>query len=191
MKLVFATNNAHKLQEARAILGDKVDVVSLAELGCFDDIPETATTLDGNSALKAQYIYEHFGVDCFADDTGLEIMALDGEPGVYSARYAGEPSNDANNRAKVLRLMGGIADRRARFRTVITLMIDGEQRQFEGEVRGQIATEESGTGGFGYDSIFIPEGYSNTFATLGDAIKNSISHRGRALACLCTYIHTL
>ncbi len=191
MKLVFATNNKHKLEEARAILGERVEVISLNELGCYDDIPETATTLEGNSHLKAQYIAEHFGVDCFADDTGLEIEALNGEPGVYSARYAGEPANDANNRIKVLEKLQGIANRKARFRTVITLILQGEEIQVEGEVRGQIAESESGTMGFGYDSIFIPEGYTETFATLGEVEKNKISHRGRALARLCEYLDNI
>ncbi len=206
MKLVFATNNQHKLQEAQAILGGYVDVVSLKEIGCHDDIPETAVTLEGNSRLKAQYVREHFAVDCFADDTGLEIEALGGEPGVYSARYAalepraknhGEsPSQsagqnaDALNRAKVLRKMEGVANRKARFRTVITLILHGVEYQFEGIVQGEIATSESGTGGFGYDSIFIPEGYTKTFAELTADEKNKISHRGRALAAFQQFLDT-
>ncbi len=189
MKCVFATNNAHKLAEARDILAQHVDVISLADIHCQADIPETADTLEGNSRLKARYIWEYFGANCFADDTGLEIMALGGAPGVYSARYASldsaEPIEkdavDAANRAKVLRLLQGTEDRRARFRTVITLIINGKEQQFEGEVRGMIAHAESGTGGFGYDAIFIPEGYTKTFACLSPVEKNSISHRGRAL----------
>ncbi len=188
MKLVFATNNQHKLAEARAILKEHVEIISLSELGCYDDIPETAATLQGNSALKARYIYEHFGVDCFADDTGLEIAALDGAPGVYSARYAGEPSDSARNRAKVLEQMQGVKDRTARFCTVITLIIDGKKYFFEGEVRGTIAEYESGTGGFGYDSIFIPEGYTQTFAALSAETKNSMSHRGQALKALWQFL---
>ncbi len=188
MKLVFATNNQHKLEEARAILKDQVEVISLAELGCNEDIPETADTLQGNSALKARYIYQHFGVNCFADDTGLEITALDNEPGVYSARYAGEPANSANNRAKVLEKMQGVENREARFRTVITLILDGKEYFFEGEVKGKIATSESGKGGFGYDSIFVPESYTQTFAELSAEQKNSMSHRGRALKVLCQYL---
>ncbi len=188
MKLVFATNNQHKLEEARAILKDQVEVISLAELGCNEDIPETADTLQGNSVLKARYIYQHFGVNCFADDTGLEITALDNEPGVYSARYAGEPANSANNRAKVLEKMQGVENREARFRTVITLILDGKEYFFEGEVKGKIATSESGKGGFGYDSIFVPESYTQTFAELSAEQKNSMSHRGRALKVLCQYL---
>ncbi len=188
MKLVFATNNQHKLEEARAILKKQVEIISLSELGCYDDIPETAATLQGNSALKARYIYEHFGVDCFADDTGLEIAALNGAPGVYSARYAGEPSDSARNRAKVLEQMQGIKDRTARFCTIITLIIDGKEYFFEGEVRGTIAEHESGTGGFGYDSIFIPEGHTQTFAELSAETKNSMSHRGRALQVLWQFL---
>ncbi len=188
MKLVFATNNQHKLEEARAILKDQVEVISLAELGCNEDIPETADTLQGNSALKARYIYQHFGVNCFADDTGLEITALDNEPGVYSARYAGEPANSANNRAKVLEKMQGVENREARFRTVITLILDGKEYFFEGEVKGKIAMSESGKGGFGYDSIFVPESYIQTFAELSAEQKNSMSHRGRALKVLCQYL---
>ncbi len=188
MKLVFATNNQHKLEEASAILKEHVEIISLSELGCYDDIPETAVTLQGNSALKARYIYGHFGVDCFADDTGLEIAALDGAPGVYSARYAGEPSDSARNRAKVLEQMQGVKDRTARFCTVITLIIDGKEYFFEGEVRGTIAEHESGTGGFGYDSIFIPEGHTQTFAELSAEAKNSMSHRGRALQVLWQFL---
>ncbi len=199
MKLVFATNNQHKLTEACAILRDQIEIISLAELGCYDDIPETAATLQGNSALKARYIYEHFGVDCFADDTGLEIEALDGEPGVYSARYASLDSGvrtqesgqsaDALNRAKVLRKMDGVENRKARFCTVITLILDGKEYFFEGEVKGTIATQESGEGGFGYDSIFIPEGYEQTFAELSAEQKNSMSHRGRALKALYEFLN--
>ncbi len=188
MKLVFATNNQHKLEEARAILKEHIEIISLSELGCYDDIPETATTLQGNSSLKARYIYDHFGVNCFADDTGLEICALGGEPGVYSARYAGEPANSANNRAKVLEKLQGVVNREARFATVITLILEGKEYSFEGEVKGTIATSESGEGGFGYDSIFIPEGYEVTFAALNADVKNSMSHRGRALKVLWDFL---
>ncbi len=200
MKLVFATNNRHKLQEAQAILGARVNVVSLNEIGCHDDIPETDTTLEGNSRLKARYIHEHFHVDCFADDTGLEIEALGGEPGVYSARYAALESGvksqdsgqnaDALNRAKVLRKMEGERNRSARFRTVITLILNGKEYQFEGIVEGEIAVAESGNGGFGYDSIFIPTGYTQTFAELTADEKNKISHRGRALAAFQYFLDT-
>ncbi len=191
MKLTFATNNAHKLDEARAILGERVEIISLRELGCYDDIPETGTTLQANSLQKAAYIHDHFHVDCFADDTGLEIEALNGAPGVYTARYAGEPANDAANRAKVLKELQGITNRNARFVTVITLILQGKTITFEGEVKGSIALEESGIGGFGYDSIFIPEGYDHTFAVLPPKVKNSISHRSRAVEKLYQYLKTL
>ncbi len=191
MKLTFATNNAHKLDEARAILGERVEIISLRELGCYGDIPETGTTLQANSLQKAAYIHDHFHVDCFADDTGLEIEALNGAPGVYTARYAGEPANDAANRAKVLKELQGITNRNARFVTVITLILQGKTITFEGEVKGSIALEESGTGGFGYDSIFIPEGYDHTFAVLPPKVKNSISHRSRAVEKLYQYLKTL
>ncbi len=184
MKLVFATNNAHKLEEARAILGEKIHVISLAELGCTDDIPETADTLSGNSLMKAQYIHEHFGVDCFADDTGLEVEALGGAPGVYSARYAGEPQDASLNRKKLLHELSGVENRKARFRTVVTLILNGKTTQVDGIVNGRISDAELGTGGFGYDSVFIPDGYQLTFAQLGEEIKNTISHRARAMQAL-------
>lgn len=181
MKIVFATNNAHKLQEVREILGAGFEVVSLKELGCTDDIPETADTLQGNSLLKAEYIHDRYGCNCFADDTGLEIDALNGAPGVYSARFAGEPSNPQANREKVLNLMKDATNRNARFRTVVTLILDGEVYTFEGKVEGQITTDERGNSGFGYDPIFQPEGYAETFAELPAETKNAISHRGRAM----------
>ena len=181
MKLVFATNNKHKLEEARAILGSSVEVKSLEQLGCYDDIPETSETLEGNSRQKALYVWQHFGVSCFADDTGLEVGALGGAPGVYSARYAGEPQDAARNRKKLLQEMAGKQYRSAQFRTVVTVVLDGTIRQVEGIVRGRISTEERGFGGFGYDSIFIPEGYNQTFAELGEEIKNHISHRAIAM----------
>ncbi len=198
MKIVFATNNAHKLGEAQSILGEKMEVVSLREIGCTADIPETEKTLEGNSRLKAHFVADGFGVDCFADDTGLEIEALGGEPGVYSARYASlDPvrvervsNSDAQNRAKVLRLLGDTENRSARFRTVITLLLDGQEHQFEGIVCGKIAYAERGSAGFGYDSIFIPEGYDCTFAELTAAEKNAISHRGRALEAFCQFLKT-
>ena len=189
MKIVFATNNAHKLEEARQILGKRVETVSLRDIGCTDDIAETATTLAGNSELKARYIYDKYGLDCFADDTGMEVEALEGAPGVYSARYAGEPQDFVRNRQKVLREMEGKENRKACFRTVITLLIGGEMHQFEGRVDGFITREEHGTGGFGYDSIFRPEGYEVTFAELTAEEKNRISHRGRAIERLCTFLN--
>ena len=191
MKLVFASNNAHKLAEVRNILSD-VEIVSLREVGFVDEIDETGTTLEDNSHLKAQTIWDwlvahNLAVDydgVFADDTGLEIDALDGAPGVYSARWAGEPSNDANNRAKALRELKDMTNRSARFRTVITWIGKDIDIQVEGLVEGLIATEEQGHGGFGYDALFIPKGYKETFAILPAEIKNSISHRGRALESL-------
>lgn len=189
MKLVFATNNLHKLAEARKIIGDKAEVLSLDDIGCRADIPETEPTLEGNSALKARYVYERFGLNCFADDTGLEIDALNGAPGVYSARYAGEPSNPAKNRSKVLQEIEGEPNRNARFRTIITLIADGKEYQFAGIAEGRITTEERGENGFGYDSIFVPAGYEQTFAQLGQEEKNRISHRGKALAKFQQFIN--
>lgn len=187
-KLVFATNNAHKLSEVRSILAPHYEIISLAELNCFDDIPETAATLQGNALLKAEYIYKKFGVDCFADDTGLEVEALHGEPGVYSARYAG-PANDAQaNMQKLLQELGQNENRKACFRTVITLIIGGKQFYFEGRINGRIATQPTGTAGFGYDPIFIPDSYSQSFAELGTEEKNKISHRALAVIKLTEYL---
>lgn len=190
MKLVFATNNLHKIEEARAILGKDIEIVSLKEAGIHAEIPETADTLEGNSLLKAQYIAERFGMDCFADDTGLEVVALNGAPGVFSARYAGEPSDPAANRKKLLEAMKNETNRQARFRTVVTLIRNGQVKQGEGVVDGTLATEEHGLGGFGYDSLFIPEGYTQTFAELTPEQKNSISHRARAMQALCRMLDT-
>jgi len=181
MKLVFATNNQHKLEEVRKILPSVFQVVSLQELGCEDDIAETGATLSENSRLKAQFIWDKYHIDCFADDTGLEIEALHNAPGVYTARWAGVAHNDAANRQKALRELQNHTNRRARFRTVVTLIRGGELQQVEGIVSGSIATEERGEGGFGYDSLFIPEGYTETFAQLPATIKNTISHRALAM----------
>lgn len=187
-KLVFATHNAHKVDEVRAILPATIELVGLAALGCHDDIPETGNTLKDNALQKAQYINERFGVDCFADDTGLEVAALNGAPGVYSARYAGEPADFAKNRAKLLAALSGVTDRRAQFRTVVALILNGETHFFEGIVTGRIIAEERGAGGFGYDSLFVPDGYDKTFAELPAATKNSISHRARAMAQLTDFL---
>ena len=187
-KLVFATNNQHKLEEVRAVLADKLEIVSLNELECFDDIPETADTLEGNALIKAQYIYEKFGLDCFADDTGLEVDALGGEPGVYSARYAGEDSNAQNNMHKLLKNLGENSNRTAHFRTVIALIEGDEIRYFEGKINGEIAYEPRGDAGFGYDPIFIPEGYNISFAEIGAEVKNTISHRALAVGKLTEYL---
>ena len=188
MKLVFATNNKHKLDEIRAILGDKIELLSLKDINCHDDIPETADTLQGNALIKARYIYDKFGVNCFADDTGLEVDSLGGEPGVYSARYAGEECDPKANMNKLLDNLTEKTDRNAQFRTVIALIIDGEEKLFEGNVKGIISNEKMGDAGFGYDPIFIPEGFSESFAQMSSEMKNSISHRYRATEKLCKYL---
>lgn len=189
MKLVFATNNAHKLAEVREIFSGKVEVLSLKDIACTADIPETSLTIEDNSLQKARYIYDQYGMDCFSDDTGLEVEALDGAPGVYSARYAGEPNNPARNKKKLLQELKECTNRKARFRTVITLIIKGEVHQFEGIAEGTISTQEYGEQGFGYDSLFIPNGYTKTFAQLGNSEKNRISHRSKAIAALYEYIY--
>ena len=189
-ELVFATNNAHKLEEIRAILGDKMKVLSLNDIDCHDDIPETADTLEGNAALKAEYIFNHYGKDCFADDTGLEVEALNGEPGIYSARYAGGDGHDSEaNMTKLLTNMEGKENRKARFRTAICLIEGGEKHFFDGIVNGEIIRARRGGEGFGYDPIFMPEGYTETFAEMGNDEKNKISHRARAVAKLCEYLN--
>lgn len=188
-RLVFATNNAHKLEEIRAILGNSIEILSLADIHCHADIPETADTLEGNARQKSRYVYEHYGLDCFADDTGLEIESLGGAPGVYSARYADGQGHDSQaNMNKLLKEMEEKNDRKAQFRTIISLIEKGEERQFEGIVKGQITREKRGESGFGYDPIFQPDGYETTFAELGSDIKNRISHRARAVAALCDYL---
>ena len=187
-KLVFATHNAHKVDEVRAILPASVELVGPAALGCHDEIPETGETLRDNALQKVQYIHDRFGVDCFADDTGLEVEALDGAPGVYSARYAGEPADFAKNRAKLLSALAGISNRRAQFRTVVSLILKDKTYFFEGIVTGRIIAEERGVGGFGYDSVFVPDGYDKTFAELPAAVKNSISHRARAMEQLNNFL---
>lgn len=188
MKLVFATNNRHKLQEVRDILGNRVEVLSLNDIGCHDDIPETDDTLQGNALIKARHIYEKYGYDCFADDTGLEVEALGGEPGVYSARYAGEECCSEANMQKLLHNLTGKDNRNAQFRTVIALIIKGEERLFNGIVKGTITEEKMGDSGFGYDPIFVPEGFSESFAQMGSDMKNSISHRYRATEQLNDYL---
>ena len=190
-KLVFATNNAHKLEEVSAMLGDRIELLSLRDIHCEADIPETGTTLEANALLKAQYVQEHYGLNCFADDTGLEVEALGGEPGVYSARYAGGEGHDSvANMRKLLARLEGVTDRRARFRTVITLIRDGRTYEFEGTVEGTITTEPHGDGGFGYDPVFVPDGYDRTFAELGE-VKNAISHRARAVQKLVEFLKQL
>ena len=182
MKIVFATNNAHKLSEVRAVLGEGFELVTLREVGITEDIPETGATLDENASQKAQYVYERTGLDCFADDTGLEVEALNGAPGVRSARYATEGHDFAANNSKLLHELEGKTNRRARFRTVISLIRGGVDQQVEGIVEGRIATEEAGCGGFGYDPLFVPDGHTVTFAEMSADAKNAISHRGRAVA---------
>ncbi len=181
LKLVFATNNNNKLAEIRSMVGDKYEILGLKDIGCDVDIPETADTLEGNALLKAQYVKEHFGYDCFADDTGLEIKALDNAPGVYSARYAGEARSAEDNMDKVLEELEGVEDRAAQFRTVIAYSKGNEEILFEGIVEGSIRKEKSGSTGFGYDPIFEPSGYDVTFAEISMELKNEISHRGRAM----------
>lgn len=189
MKIVFATNNKHKLEEIKDILGKDFEIVSLAEIGCHEDIPETGLTLEENARQKSTYIVEHYNHDCFADDTGLEVDALKGEPGVHSARYAEGTDHDSEaNMRKLLSKMSNVKDRTARFRTVISLIINGVEHQFEGRVEGRIATEKHGTEGFGYDPIFIPEGYDKSFAELGEEVKNQISHRARAVKKLAEHL---
>lgn len=188
---VFATNNSHKLEEVKDILGNKIELLSMKEIGCFDDIPETDDTLEGNALLKARYIYKHFHVDCFADDTGLEVEALNGAPGVYSARYAGEGHNSEANMKKLLLELEGIENRKARFRTVFALIINGKEHLFEGIVKGNIIKVRKGTSGFGYDPIFIPEGYNQTFAEMGNDEKNKISHRAIAAQKLCKFLKSI
>lgn len=189
-KLVFATNNVHKLDEIRAILGDKIEVLSLKDINCDADIPETADTLEGNAALKAEYIYKNYGLDCFADDTGLEVEALGGVPGVYSARYAGGDGHDSEaNMRKLLKELDGEQNRKAQFRTAICLIEQGEEHLFEGIVKGSIIEQKRGASGFGYDPVFMPKGYEETFAEMGNAEKNKISHRARAVEKLCEYLN--
>ncbi len=192
MKLVFATNNKHKLDEVRKITSrHPVEIVSLAEINCFDDIPETADTLEGNALQKAHYIQEKFGLNCFADDTGLEVEALNNAPGVYSARYAGPGHDSEANMKKLLHEMEGMENRKARFRTVIALVWNGKTYTFDGIVNGTITTTKRGENGFGYDPIFIPEGYEQTFAELGNDIKNQISHRAKAVEKLDEFLTQL
>jgi XTP/dITP diphosphohydrolase len=191
MKLVFATNNAHKIKELQAIMGNRIQLLSLKDIGCNEEIPEEQATLEGNASQKAFFIYNKYGYNCFADDTGLEIDALNGEPGVYSARYAGEEKSAEANMDKVLAGLLKIKNRNARFRTVISLVIDGIEKQFEGLVEGTILNEKRGISGFGYDPIFQPEGFSKTFAEMNLTDKNKISHRGRAVEKLVLYFKDL
>lgn len=188
-KLVFATNNEHKLSELRQIIGGSFELLSLSDIGCHDDIPETADTLEGNALQKARWVKERYGYDCFADDTGLEVDALGGQPGVYSARFAGPGHDSKANMAKLLAMLEGEENRRARFRTVIALIKGGETHLFEGIVDGEIMKFPSGSEGFGYDPVFRPEGWEMTFAEATPDEKNAVSHRGRAVAKLIAYLN--
>ncbi len=188
-QLIFATNNTHKLKEVAAMLGEQIELFSLRDIGCETDIPETGKNLEENALIKAQYVSQHFHLDCFADDTGLEVEALNGEPGVYSARYAGGEGHDSlANIHKLLTKLEGITNRKARFRTVIALIMEEKIYTFEGIVNGTIITTPSGKNGFGYDPIFVPEGYEQTFAELGENVKNQISHRAKAVTKLTDFL---
>lgn len=187
-KLVFATNNTHKLSEIRAILGDRMEILSLADIGCHDDIPEDADTFEGNALAKALWVKEKYGYDCFADDSGLEVEALGGAPGVHSARFCGRPHDDAGNNALLLEKLAGAGSRAARFRTAIALVVGGSRHFFNGEIRGNILEAPAGNGGFGYDPLFRPEGWDHTFAQGTSEEKNAVSHRGRAVRALIDFL---
>lgn len=191
MKIVFATNNAHKLGEVAQVVGDKFELITLRECGITEDIPENEPTLEGNALAKARYVYERTGLNCFADDTGLEVDALGGEPGVRSARYATDGHDDEANKKLLLERMQGVESRAAQFRTAVALIIGGKEYLFEGVVRGDIATEEHGEGGFGYDPLFLPEGGEKTFAEMSAEAKNEISHRGRAVRKLAEFLQNM
>ena len=188
MKICFATNNSKKIEEVTAALDTDLEIVSLQEIGCLEELPETGNTLQDNAFQKARYVKENYGVDCFADDTGLEVLALDGAPGVYSGRFAGEPRSDDRNISLLLEKMEGKDNRKARFRTVIALILDGEEFSFEGTAEGEILNKKVGAGGFGYDPVFRPIGFDRTFAELTMGEKNEISHRGKAVRALISFL---
>ncbi len=190
-ELVFATNNKHKLEEVVKATSGKFKILSLKDINCNEEIPETAETLEGNASQKSHYIYEKYGYNCFGDDTGLEIDALGGKPGVYSARYAGPGHDHEKNIDKILSELKGISNRKARFRTVVSLIIDGKETLFEGIVNGKILTERHGKAGFGYDPVFMPDGYNKSFAEMDINKKNEISHRGRAVKKLLNYLNSI
>jgi len=190
MKICFATNNPKKLEEVKAALGQDFTILSLKEIGCEEELPETGDTLDYNAFEKARYVHEKYHVSCFADDTGLEVDALEGAPGVYSGRYAGEPRSDERNVELLLKNMRGKSNRSAQFRTVIALILDREEHRFEGVAKGQITLEKSGDKGFGYDPVFLPYGYKKTFAELSLEEKNAISHRGKAVRNLIDFLNS-
>lgn len=187
-KLIFATNNPHKLRELREILADKFEILSLEEINCTDDIPETGETIEENASQKSYWIWNKYQLNCFSDDTGLEIESLNGEPGVHSARYAGEGRSSEDNVKKVLQLLESQTHRKARFKTVISLILHNREYFFEGIVKGEILTETRGNTGFGYDPIFVPEGYTQTFAEMNSSLKNGISHRGLAVQKLVAFL---
>lgn len=191
MKLVFATNNQNKLKEVQQMLSDHIELLSLKDIGCFEDIPETADTLKGNAKIKADHVTKNYGYDCFADDTGLEVDSLNGEPGVYSARYGGEPRDADKNMNKLLKNLSDTNDRSAQFRTIITLNLNDKSYDFEGICRGDILTEKKGNEGFGYDPIFQPKGYQQSFAEMSSDEKNKISHRGLAVEKLVEFLNAL
>lgn len=188
MKICFATNNAKKIEEVKAALEPEFEIVSLQEIGCMEELPETGDTLDHNAFQKARFVKEHFGVDCFADDTGLEVDSLHGAPGIYSGRFAGEPRSDERNIALLLEKMKGETNRTARFRTVIALILNGHEYSFEGIAEGEILDMKVGHGGFGYDPVFRPNGFDRTFAELTLTEKNEISHRGKAVKALISFL---
>ena len=190
-RLVFATHNKHKLKEVATLLKEYYTVVGLYDIDCVEEIDETADTLEGNAEIKSSYVYDNYNLDCFSDDTGLEVDCLNGAPGVISARYAGEKCTDQDNVEKLLGVLEGQENRKAQFRTVISLIINGESHLFEGIVRGTISESSTGTTGFGYDPIFVPEGYDKSFAELGDDIKNKISHRALAINKLVDFLRKL
>ena len=191
MKIVFASNNKNKILEIQSMLPESIQIVSLESIGCFEEIPETADTIEGNAILKANYITQKYGFDCFADDTGLEVDSLDGQPGVYSARYAGEQKNADDNMNKLLEQLLDKPNRNAQFKTVIALNFQGKQHLFTGIALGEITLEKMGTGGFGYDPIFKPIGFENTFAELSLDVKNEISHRGKATKALLEFLKNI
>ncbi len=186
--LIFATHNPNKAREVGQILGEGYEVKTLTDIGCLTEIPETADTLEGNALIKARHVLDHYGYDCFSEDTGLEVAALDGAPGVITARYAGEQRSPDDNMGLLLHNLVDKSDRRAQFRTVVALMLDGQEYLFEGICPGSIALARSGSGGFGYDPIFVPDGYTETFAELGDEVKNRISHRALAVQKLIAFL---
>lgn len=190
IELVFATNNENKIKEINALLTNSIKLLSLKDIGCYEDIPETADTIEGNAILKAKYVYEKYGYNCFADDTGLEIKSLNGEPGVFSARYAGEEKNADKNMDKVLQKLAHYSDRTAHFKTVVALIINDKTTTFEGIIEGEITKEKHGKDGFGYDPIFKPNGYEITFAEMPLSEKNNISHRGRAVKKLIDFLNS-